>query len=97
VAHLLIVYDTKNGQTQKIAAFLGHEFKSLGHSVDIFRSRNGAEFLDPEDYEGVIIGGPVYAGSFRRSLRNWVHANWQDVRIFAFNFEKIQYHKEISL
>ena len=74
MAKFLIVYGTKQGQTQKIANFMRDELVRENQSVDIFDSESIPEIIKPQSYDAIIIGGPVYRGNFPKNLRVWTKA-----------------------
>lgn len=76
---ILIVYDTKEGQTQKIARFMADQLKVLGWKVDCQEARTNPQAMELNDYEGVIVGGPVHYGKFPKSLRQWVQKENSDL------------------
>lgn len=71
----LILFATAYGQTEKIASAIENRLLRSGHSVDLYNCKELPPYLRVEDYSGVIIGAPVYAGGFSRTLRKWVRKN----------------------
>jgi len=67
---VLIVYGTTDGQTAKIAEFLGRELRTAGNRVDVVRA--GATPADPRDYDGVIVAASIHAGGYQHSVLRWV-------------------------
>lgn len=67
----IIVYSTKHGCTKKCVELLAKELKE---NVDCFQI--GKDKI-PElgDYDKVIIGGSVYAGSINKSLKTFLVTN----------------------
>lgn len=74
MAQILIVYESKYGQTEKISRFIAEKIKARGHSVDLLEA-HGQEVTGLARYQAIIVGGPVYANGFPRGLRKWVTAH----------------------
>lgn len=69
---ILIAYATSEGHTGKVAAAIGERLAALGHQtleVDLAKS-----MPDPADFDAVVLGGSVHAGSFQDKLRCYVAA-----------------------
>ena len=75
MGRFLIVYGTKEGQTKKIASFIGEEIIRCGHSFDIFDSQKIPNTVLPENYDAVILGGSVHMREFPKSLEKWIRLN----------------------
>jgi len=71
MAQILIAYATKNGQTLKIADFIGNELMKMGHRVDFYNCEQKYD-ADPGQYHAVIVGGPVRFSSLPKPLEKWV-------------------------
>jgi menaquinone-dependent protoporphyrinogen oxidase len=67
---ILILYGTTDGQTGKIARFLGGEFRALQVEADVVLAAPGS--AGPEGYAGVIVAASLHAGGFQRPVRRWV-------------------------
>lgn len=75
---VLILYDTVEGQTKKIALYIGEVLKAEGHSVRILRPDEFHGSL--EAYDSVIVGGPVHIQKYPKKLRSWVGANAKELQ-----------------
>lgn len=75
MAKFLIVYGTKQGQTEKIAKFIRDEIESFGHAVKVFDSDKNPPTLANGEFDAAIIGAPVHASGFPRSLKVWARNN----------------------
>ena len=82
---ILIVYATTEGQTGKIAQFLGRTIRSVGIRADVVNAATGADPA-PEDYAATIVAASVHAGGYQRPVRRWVkkHAAALNVLPTAF-------------
>lgn len=74
MARVLVVYESKYGQTRKIANFIAGVLRDAGNSVDLLEAHQ-KEVVGLSKYDGVIVGGAVYASGFPRKLQHWVHAH----------------------
>ncbi|MGZ3748250.1 MAG: flavodoxin domain-containing protein [Pseudobdellovibrionaceae bacterium] len=74
MARILIVYESKYGQTEKIARFMSEGMIKQGHSVDLM-SVSGKNVRSPLNYDGIVIGAGIYMRRYPRALVKWVHDN----------------------
>ncbi|HEX4925072.1 MAG TPA: menaquinone-dependent protoporphyrinogen IX dehydrogenase [Bdellovibrionales bacterium] len=72
---ILVLYGTKEGQTEKIARAIAAEIRRAGHVVDLIDAEEAPATFDPEDYDGAILGSPVHMSSFTPAVRAWVRSN----------------------
>lgn len=75
MSKLLVVYGTREGQTGKIAEVISEELSRSGHSVDLFDARDIPKSVLPDQYDTVIVGGPVHKSDYPRELRSWIRAH----------------------
>lgn len=71
MARVLIVYESKYGQTHKIAKYLCDRMNTQGHTVEMMNARH-LRAVAFSNYDGVIVGAPIYMRSYPRKLRHWV-------------------------
>lgn len=69
---ILIVYGTTEGQTRKIAGFLGERISELGENVTLIDSTDVPKSLDVEAFDAVIVAGSVHHGRHQASLFQFV-------------------------
>lgn len=74
--HILIVYSTRNGQTQNIARYMKARLVSAGFGVQL----EDIDLVSPQTtpdptVDTVIVGAPVYVGEFPSSVVEWVRRN----------------------
>lgn len=62
---ILVTYATMAGSTAEVADVVGEELKGCGYAVDV---RPIAGVKDLQDYDGVVIGGPMIMGWHRQAL-----------------------------
>lgn len=84
MSRLLVVYGTTDGQTAKIAQFLGDELRMLGAHVDVAEA--GAAWPNPLDFDGVLVAASIHGGRYQRNVIRWtrVHARGLHQRPTAF-------------
>lgn len=80
MGRVLIVYGTKEGQTQKIADFIGGELARCGFSYDIFDCAKIPPTVRPGDYDAVIVGGSVHMREYPKTLMKWVLLNTEELK-----------------
>lgn len=71
---ILVIYDSKTGNTEKMAQFAGKGAESEGVSVRIEKIDN----VEPEDLldvQGVIVGSPTYYGILTGKLKSFLDAS----------------------
>ncbi|MDG5776026.1 menaquinone-dependent protoporphyrinogen IX dehydrogenase [Haloarculaceae archaeon H-GB2-1] len=75
MATILLVYESSEGQTAKVASFVASELRDRDHRVDVERASDLPSTLDVERYDGVLIGASVHAGEHQTPVRRFVTAN----------------------
>jgi menaquinone-dependent protoporphyrinogen oxidase len=75
MAHLLVLYGTSEGQTQKIAAFIADRLRKNGHTVEVDAVEAIQSPLDAERIDGVIVGASVHAGRHKDTVVQFVRDN----------------------
>lgn len=65
---VLVAYASKHGSTQGIA----EQLRQLGIQAE---ARPLEEVSDPGSYEALVIGSPIYYGSWMKEATEWVHRN----------------------
>ena len=73
MSRILVLYGTTEGQTAKIAAFLGDSLRGDGVSAEVVDA--SAASPSPDGYDAVIVAASVHAGGYQRTVRRWVHAH----------------------
>lgn len=74
-ADVLIVFETGEGQTAKIAQVLSERLRELGRSVALHRAGELPAGLQPSAYRFALIGDSIHAGGFHRPLRRFVRTH----------------------
>jgi len=72
MANVLIVYATKHGQTEKIARHIEKTLVAGGHGVELIDSDRRTEQPELERFATVVIGAPIHASGYPRSIVRFV-------------------------
>ncbi|HYE53080.1 MAG TPA: flavodoxin domain-containing protein [Azospirillaceae bacterium] len=64
---ILILYGTTEGQTARIAGFLGDRLRASGHAVLVADSAADAQ-PDPAGFDAAILAASLHAGSYQDSV-----------------------------
>ena len=72
---LLIVYGTTEGQTRKIAEWVGARTQEIGHSATVHDSASAPAELDVSAYDAVFVAASVHQGRYQASLVHFVKDN----------------------
>ena len=75
MSRILVLYGTTEGQTAKIATFLGDTLRGDGVSATVVDASTDSP--SPDGYDAVIVAASVHAGGYQRTVRRWVHAHAQ--------------------
>lgn len=75
MAHLLVLYGTSEGQTQKIAAFIADRLQKDGHTVELDAIEAVQSPLSAERFDGIIVGASVHAGRHKDTVVQFVRDN----------------------
>ncbi|NHJ20204.1 MAG: flavodoxin family protein [Candidatus Lokiarchaeota archaeon] len=68
---VLIVYETKYGNTKKAAETMGDVIKEAGNDVTVMKV-DVVESERIKDYEALVIGSPTYASSQAKSIKKFI-------------------------
>jgi NAD(P)H dehydrogenase (quinone) len=68
---IAIIFDTKSGNTRKMAEFIARGVKESGVETDIINVKDADVKFLPE-YDGIIIGSPVYFGQPTSAIKDFI-------------------------
>ena len=71
MTRILVLYGTTEGQTAKVARFLGDTLQAAGVSADVVEA--GTARPSPDGYDGVLVAASIHAGGYQRAVHHWVH------------------------
>jgi menaquinone-dependent protoporphyrinogen oxidase len=69
MSNVLIVYATREGQTEKIAKCIAATVIAEGHAAELFDLEHSKERRTPEQFDVVVIGAPLHGGYPRSIVR----------------------------
>ena len=72
MSRISIFYDSRQGQTEKIARRIAEVLRDGGGRAVVQSIEATTESLIPAQYEGVIIGAPVHGGKHSRAVSTFV-------------------------
>jgi menaquinone-dependent protoporphyrinogen oxidase len=72
MSSVLILYATKDGQTERIARRIAATLDRAGHATELFDTASARAPLDLSRFQVVVVGGPIHAGGYPRSLVQFV-------------------------
>jgi len=72
---VLIVYGTRNGQTEKIARRMAETMRGAGHEVRLFDAKRTRGPIPTEGVDTVLVGGPIVVGSYPRAIVRFVRGH----------------------
>ena len=68
---VLIVYETKYGNTKKAAETIGEVIKEAGNEVTVVKV-DAVEMDNIKDYGAIVVGSPTYASSQAGSIKKFI-------------------------
>lgn len=70
MTRVLIMFDTTEGQTRKIAQTIEQQLERSGIATDVYRAGE----MEPAigEYSAIIVAGSVHAGKYQKPLVQWV-------------------------
>ncbi|CAM3819234.1 menaquinone-dependent protoporphyrinogen IX dehydrogenase [Parendozoicomonas haliclonae] len=74
MASHLILYATRDGQTQRIAECISQQLQEGGLSVELVNLNDGVE-VDLTRYDSVLIGAPIRYGHHLKVVRRFIDRN----------------------
>lgn len=77
---VLVIYGTRERQTEKIARAIADEIRKSGCDVELADARSASKQINLKDYQTVIAGGPVHKGEFPKELRDWVKSHASELK-----------------
>jgi menaquinone-dependent protoporphyrinogen oxidase len=70
--HILIVYGSLEGQTQKISQYIAEIIQHLGHQATTLSAKNLPAGFSLDNFDAAIIGGPIHMGRYPGYLTSFV-------------------------
>ncbi len=78
---ILVLYATREGQTEKIATVIAQQLRDRGNQVDLVNAAtlNASQDLDPSGYEAFVLGASMHAGGLEKELLQWLTRNGKKI------------------
>jgi menaquinone-dependent protoporphyrinogen oxidase len=73
--NFLIVYATREGQTQKIAEHMVTWLRSRGDTADVIDTDRFTGAVDLDRFHAVVVAAPIHAGGYPRSIVRFAKAH----------------------
>lgn len=87
MSRILVVYATREGQTEKIAGFLAKELQACGADVDVLNAADrSAADKDPGNYDKVVLGASLHAGRIEKELGAFIKARRRVLQSVSCHF-----------
>jgi len=74
MANVLIVYATKEGQTEKIARHIADTVRAAGHDAELVDVQHEAPPRDLARFQAILVGAPLH-GMYPRAITRFVRAH----------------------
>ena len=83
---VLIVYETKYGNTKKAAEAVGESIKEAGNEITVMKV-DAVEMDTVKDYSAIVVGSPTYASNQARSIKKFISSlsGLEDTKIVVFD------------
>ncbi len=78
--NVLIVYETKQGQTEKIARRLAELLTVFGHVVQVTKASLYTKGQTLEAFQLVVVGAPIHAGGYPEPVQKFVREHLAQLR-----------------
>jgi len=80
MTHVLIVYATREGQTERIARRIAQTITSEGHTAELLDTDRRAGSVDLSRFGRVVIGGPIHVQGYPRSIVRFARSHLEELR-----------------
>jgi menaquinone-dependent protoporphyrinogen oxidase len=72
---ILVLYATREGQTHKIAEYLGDAFRDNGFNVQVMDALEAPQVLSLENYSGAVVAASVHVGKHEPEMIEFVRSH----------------------
>jgi len=81
----LLVYATREGQTEKVAVRIAQHLKNAGRDVQAVNAddKPATAKLDLSDFDQLIFGASMHAGGLEKELVQFINSQTQSIRVRA--------------
>lgn len=84
--NILIAYASHDGQTEKIARFLGDHWRAQEHVVDLLDVAHLPNAVALDKYAAVVVGAPVRMGKYPAAMAKFVRAHRTQLEVRRSGF-----------
>ena len=71
MSKILIIYESIDGHTKKVAETIGKIITEQGCSFDIVKAEEITDELGPEKFDAALVAAAVYAGKWNQGPRKF--------------------------
>ena len=75
MTRVLVAYGSSEGQTAAIAERIGDVLDGEGHEVILVHAKHPPSDLEPDNYDGIVVGASIHAGTHQRYVRTFVSSH----------------------
>lgn len=68
MSRIVIAYDTTEGQTRKVAQYMGESVSRSGHNAQVLDIRRLPSGLSLEGFDAILVGASIHLGRYSRHL-----------------------------
>ncbi len=86
MSRILVVFDTTDGHTRRIAELIGEIVQGCGVEVEVCEVAQLAHDRVLEPFDGVVLGGPIYGGKHSCHLARFVERNLDQLNQWSSAF-----------
>ncbi|HZU81504.1 MAG TPA: flavodoxin domain-containing protein [Polyangiaceae bacterium] len=75
MSNVIVVYASREGQTEKIARRIASVVQQHGHAVALFDAEHPTPGIDLARFDVAFVGAPIHAGGYPRSVARFVRSH----------------------
>lgn len=76
----LVIFETVEGQTRKIADFAGQQISAAGHGVRLFDTADGSASLSFDGIDKVVLAAPVHERRHPKNFETLIAARLDELK-----------------
>jgi menaquinone-dependent protoporphyrinogen oxidase len=78
--NVLIVFETVEGQTRKVADFVEKQIRSAGHDLQMFNTEDRVRSLSFDGFDRIVLAAPVHERRHPKSFEVFVSASRTELK-----------------
>ena len=75
-----VVYDTSEGQTEKIARFLAERLAGRGHRLELIDAARDRGTPEAQRFDAIVIAASLHAGRYQPAVTEYVRRHLHDIQ-----------------